>query len=410
MLRKFAENISESKDRASYWEINRYNLPAPVNYKDDTQFWYNLPANFDLLDACYRMYIWTGDSTYVSDPAFKNFYRRTVHDFVDRWDLSLDRIMTRARIMNTRGHADPTNRFQTNRGIPSYDEGDPNFVVAVDQLAVQYAGYLAYARLAALDGDTHDSSDFLSRAESVKAFLNTTWWNSKSGTFYSRVNLGHKLEGQGLNRSLLYYGAAEEGVKSSALVKSILNAISNKQEIGIEEQSHLPEILYRYAEPAAAYEQILDLTREDKDRREYPEVSFSVIGAIVTGLMGLDIESSAPSSALADGGYVEGPLVTTSRLTSQTQWAEINNVPVRANRIRLRHDGSRKSTLENLNGPSLVWKACFPGSFPHLLVDKRTVAADSIKRQNQTLSCVSVPVAPANTRTIQALDRPPLRQ
>ena len=29
MLLKFAQNISESKDYASYWEINRYNQPAP---------------------------------------------------------------------------------------------------------------------------------------------------------------------------------------------------------------------------------------------------------------------------------------------------------------------------------------------------------------------------------------------
>ena len=31
MLRKFAENISDSKDWCSYWEINRYNRPAPVD-------------------------------------------------------------------------------------------------------------------------------------------------------------------------------------------------------------------------------------------------------------------------------------------------------------------------------------------------------------------------------------------
>lgn len=55
MLQKFAENISDSKDWCSFWEIDRYNRPAPVDYKDDTQFWYNLPANFDVLDACYRM-------------------------------------------------------------------------------------------------------------------------------------------------------------------------------------------------------------------------------------------------------------------------------------------------------------------------------------------------------------------
>ena len=92
MLRKFAENISDSKDWCSYWEIDRHNRPAPVDYKSDAEFWYNLPANFDVLDACYRMYLWTGDLTYINDPVFLNFYRRTVNDYVERWGLGLDEI------------------------------------------------------------------------------------------------------------------------------------------------------------------------------------------------------------------------------------------------------------------------------------------------------------------------------
>src|SRR3954469_22365690 len=87
MLHKFAKNISESKDVCNPWESNRDNVPAPVDYLDDAHFWYNLPANFDVLDVCYRMYAWTGDQTYVTDSAFLNFYGRTVHDYVDPWDL-----------------------------------------------------------------------------------------------------------------------------------------------------------------------------------------------------------------------------------------------------------------------------------------------------------------------------------
>jgi len=135
MLRKFAQNISESKDWCSYWEINRENRPAPVDYLDDAHFWYNLPANFDLLDACYRMYVWSGDTTYLNDPVFVNFYRRSVHEYVGRWDLGVGGIMTRPRIMNFRVIPGAGNRFEKSRGIPSYDESDPNFVVAIDQLA-----------------------------------------------------------------------------------------------------------------------------------------------------------------------------------------------------------------------------------------------------------------------------------
>lgn len=95
MLRRFAENISASKDWCSYWEINYLNRPAPIDFKSDAEFWYNLPANFDVLDACFRMYLWTGDRSYIEDSVFVNFYDHTVREYVSRWDLSPDRIMTR---------------------------------------------------------------------------------------------------------------------------------------------------------------------------------------------------------------------------------------------------------------------------------------------------------------------------
>lgn len=401
MLRKFAENISDSKDWCSYWEINRDNLPAPVDYKDDTQFWYNLPANFDVLDACYRMYVWTGDSAYITDPVFQNFYRRTVHDYVDRWDLSLDRIMTRPRIMNIRGHVDPENRFQRNRGIPSYDERNPRLAVAVDQFAAQYAGYRAYARLAQVRGDATEAKEFLLRAAAMRLFVNDTWWDRKSGIYYSRLNLDHQLEGHGLNSSLLYYGAAEQGEKSSAVLKEIVDAIGQKEVMGVEGQSYLPEILYRYGKPDVAYEEILDLTREDKERREYPEVSFSVVGAIVNGLMGIEVEATEPGKVLQDSLYVEGPVITTPQLTSRTQWAEVDHVPIRTNEIRVRHDGLRKSALENVSGPSLIWKACLPGSFPQLLVDGKAVAAKRAERNDQVISCAAIPVGSGDIETVQ---------
>lgn len=370
MLRKFAENISESKDWCSYWEINRENKPAPVDYVDDAHFWYNLPANFDVLDSCYRMYIWTGDQSYITDPVFLNFYRRTVHEYVKRWDLGLDRIMTRPRILNA------TDRSQKNRGIPSYDEGDPNFVVAIDQLAAQYAGYLAYARFERLKGDQKEAEEFFTRARDVKSLVNKEWWDNTAHKYYTRVNLDHRLDGHGPALALLYYGVAEDGPKSTAIVDAL------PKSAGIEGQSHLPEVLYRQGKAEAAYDQILDLTSEGKNRREYPEVSYAVVGAIATGLMGLE---------------VDGAVMTLPRLTAATEWAELDHVPVRANELNIRHDGVAKTTFTNSKGPSLRWRACFPGSYSALLVDHETVAA----RRGQKISCTTIDVGSGDTRVVQ---------
>ena len=391
MLRKFAQNISDSKDWCSFWEINRYNLPAPADYQDDTKFWYNLPANFDILDACYRMYLLTGDSTYIDDPVFLNFYRRTVHDYVQRWDLSTDRIMARQRIMNIRGHPDPANRLQRNRGIPSYDEGDPNFTVAIDQLAAQYAGYVAYARIAQIRGKTDEAEEFLAQASALKALVNSAWWDSKSGSYYSRLNLDHQLEGHDLSQSLLYYGAAEDGAKSSSVLRSVMDRITKKNLVGIENQSYLPEILYKFGESEASYEQILDLTAEDKVRREYPEVSYSVLGAIVSGLMGITVEAAEQ-------------ITTISRLTPATPWAELTHVMLRRNEIRVRHDGLTKSLLENVSGPALIWEACFSGRSTHLLVDRKPASAQSVERYGQVQSCATLPVGSGDSKVVQAVE------
>lgn len=62
MMMKFAENISEPKDWCTYWEINRHDEPAPVDYASDTEFWYCLNANFDVIQTCLKMYEWTGDT------------------------------------------------------------------------------------------------------------------------------------------------------------------------------------------------------------------------------------------------------------------------------------------------------------------------------------------------------------
>jgi hypothetical protein len=50
MLRQFAQHISASKKWCSWWEITGDGNPAPVDYKSDQNFWYDLPANFDVVE------------------------------------------------------------------------------------------------------------------------------------------------------------------------------------------------------------------------------------------------------------------------------------------------------------------------------------------------------------------------
>lgn len=185
MLFRFAENISESKDWCSYWEINKDNLPAPVDYKNDKDFWYNLPANFDVIDACFRMCLWSGDTSYVTDPVFLNFYEKSLTDYVGRWDLSADRIMSRKRIMNLpEGATSENHHYYDNRGIPGYFEGAGGMMqMGIDLLAAQYTAYNWYHyRLIA---PAQRESQWLREANKIDSIIRSILWDPELSAFKS---------------------------------------------------------------------------------------------------------------------------------------------------------------------------------------------------------------------------------
>ena len=260
-----------------------------------------------------------------------------------------------------------------------------------------------YARFEQLHGNNQEAREFLKRADDVKAFLNRVWWDNESGTYYSSLGLDRKLKKTGSNLAVLYYGVAEEGAKAESVVNAILRSIESKESIGIEQQSHLPEILYRYGRPEAAYAQILDLTREEKKRREYPEVSYSVIGAIVTGTMGTELALPESLNGLQEALYVQRTVRTLPRLTAKTKWAELRHVPIWTNEISVRHDGLNKTTLTNVAGPALIWNACFPGVYSQLLANGKGVEAmpPGATRNGQPVSCTTIVVGSGERKVVQ---------
>lgn len=392
MLRRFAENISASKDWCSYWEIDRLNRPAPVDYKSDAEFWYNLPANFDVLDACYRMYLWTGDKSYVEDPVFLNFYDRTMTDYVARWDLAPDRIMKRTSNIETPPFF---------RGDPTYEESSRDNVVGIDLLATQYAAYRAYAAIQSIRGNRQAARRSLQTAAQVKSLINTVWWNSSQRYFYAFLNKQHQFTGRA-GADLLYRDAAEDGAKTSSALQTLLTTMKTEPASAVEAKSHYAEILYRYGDPDAAYDQIIDLTQEGRERREYPEVSYSVIGALATGLMGIRVKPTLPLEEVAAGKPFEAVITTMPQLTGKVTWAELRNLPVQGNAISVRHAGNESTAMTNAGKKALLWKASFLGSFTTLLADGKPLNAHSeSKGPGRVSSWVEVTVPARSTLQIK---------
>lgn len=386
MLRRFAENVSDARDWCSLWEIDRYNRPAPVDYRNDAEFWYNLPANFDILDCAYRLHLWTGDLDYVQDPVFVNYYERTVRDYVERWGLGLDQVMKRPRLLNVRGMLDPRKKFQLNRGIPGYDEQDTDYVLGVDVLATQYQGYVAYARIQEIRGLEEPARAFLDKAAAVRALVNQTWWNDAGGHFYSRLDKDHKFAGRA-GQGLLYRDIVDGGPKTEAALREGRGSV---------------EVLYRYGDPDVATARMLEIAQGGRSRREYPEVPFSWIGALVNGTMGITLEARSALESLTEGFWVATVVTTLPGLGTKVAWAELRELPVRANAISVRHDGMRKTTFTNHKGPALLWRPMFAGKHESLLVNGRpTKARVATGTSGRELSSVRITVGGGGTVTVQ---------
>lgn len=377
MLKKFAENISQSRDWCSYWEINKFDLPAPEDYKNDDDFWYNLPANFDILDCCYRQYLWTGDLEYINDPIFLNFYEKTVKDYVKCWDVNGD------GLLEYKGDF-------AYRGIPSYLEGQVGInkiVSACDMIAAQYRGYLSYSKIQRLRGNDSQAKEYEEKADNIKHIFDTKWWNEHKHNYNTFIlengelcgGSKNELENNGdmVTTLHLYFGIVESKQRINDSIKVLLSC----KNINVETESHYPEVLYKYGFNKEAYDFIMDLVSPLKKRKEYPEVSYSVMNSVVTGIAGLKVDSTRRL------------IESTPRLTDEVQWIEISSIPVFNNEVSIKCLGNKEMIFTNNSGGTVYWRAAFKQEVSELLVDGVRVKAEKEeKNDGNKYSYVEIPV------------------
>ena len=189
------------------------------------------------------MYLWSADRTYIDDPAFLNFYDRTVTDYVSRWDLSADRIMTRRNPLQTSSFF---------HGDPSYEESRRDVTLGVDLLATQYAGYRSYAAIQSIRGDQASAQIYLRRASELRDLINTEWWNANGGYFFAFLDKDHQFQGHA-GADLLYRDVIDDGPKTQSALDNLLKTMRVEPASEVEPESHYAEILYPNGDPDAAY-------------------------------------------------------------------------------------------------------------------------------------------------------------
>ena len=371
MLHHFAENISEQRDWCTFWEIDQRGLPCPADYQDDSRFWYNLPANFDVIDCCLRQFQWTGRPGYRTDPAMVFFYQKSVDEYVRAWDRDGDGLLEHR----------PTDAF---RGIATYDEQVEHPLMGSDLLAAQYAGYRACAEL--LEQGKEGAGILLERAEALRKLYDQAWWNPDSGYYHSyRSQDGAFCPGfhGPTNLFSLYFNLIQNPIRLSRTLDQVIEQVPL---CNLEARTYLPETLFRFGRIEAAYQEMLALFSPSLARREYPEVSFALIGALGTGLMGL-----APQASLRQIGT----------LPRSVGWAELVHVPFIDAALTVRHEGQHTTHFTLQDGGALTWRAAFPGNHTILTVDGQSMPA----RQTSDFtgspeSCVLLRVNPGETHRV----------
>ncbi|MBD5161901.1 MAG: hypothetical protein HDT14_07835 [Oscillibacter sp.] len=330
MLRRFAQSMAESRDYCCFWEITGDGRPAPEDYVDDRDFWYNLPANYDVLDACWRMYCLTGDGDYRDDPDFQAFYDHTVKEYTAVWDHDGD------------GVPDRDLQGIHRRGIPSYDErkGMEEMSVAADLIAAQYRGYRSYAQLRGLTGA--GAAEWEEKAEQLAGLLATKWYDKAERRFYGTMDRAGKMfPALGSPHLLAYFDAVRDEEQRLTLLDQI-DAIG-RAGIIVELMSHYPEIFFRHGQPDRGLYWLEQLLDPSLPRREYPEVSFAAVGAYVTGLMGIS------------GDAASRTLYTSGQLPAAVGAASLENCPLFGGTIDLTYQ-DRSVRLRNCTGAPLRWR------------------------------------------------------
>jgi hypothetical protein len=345
MLGLFARNVSSSKDWCSYWEINKWGKPAPEDYRNDREFWYNLPANFDILYASWRLYLWSGDERYINDPAFINFQQRTVKEYIDQWVLAADSLLTRPIHPIKSIPLNEKDAFSTCRGLPSYSEGIPKLKTGVDLVAALYRGLLTYSDILAKRGMKKEASYYANKAETYRSHLEKNWWDAQASQYNTLYGDNSKFAKDASETFLLWFDALRDTARLEKTVAHMATVEAN-----IENTSYYPYLFYKNGLWDEARKCILYLSDPATQRREYPEVSFSVIEGVVHGLMGIDPD--APS----------GTISTVFR-TNRNGFSTVKHLPLLHTSIDLSHLSDRRSVLTNHGEQAFKWKAIFYGNF-----------------------------------------------
>jgi hypothetical protein len=381
MFTKFVGNISCSKNWCSFWEINRYNMPAPVDYRNDSDFWYNLDANFDIVYACRRLYDWTGNKMYITNPAFLNFFDASLNQYITKWQLEPGTLLERPYNLNR----DTTvqHDFGYGYGLPSYAESQDRLTMSADLIAALYQGNISYSEILLFLGRKSESSLYRQKAAQYKKVLMNHWWDNEAkhfNTWYSGEGKFGRGEG---DVYLLWFDI----LRDRDLIRSVILDLVDKK-LNIENMSYFPYLFYKNGYWQEAYKYLLYCSDPLTKRRDYPEVSFGVIEGIVQGLMGVSPMASTRT-------------VQVLFRSAATSYARLKNLNVLGTYLDISFEGTKETEVRNSGLLPVIIKAGFKGKYENAFEgDKSIPVTLSVADNNMIITWAEFTLDPGQTKCV----------
>ncbi|MFH0270413.1 hypothetical protein [Vibrio jasicida] len=387
MFKTFAKHSTESRKWYTLWAVNFDGTPHTIDYKDDSWFVREVPAQFEFVEKAWKQYQWTGDKRYIEDPDLWRFYTKVLTDYIALHD-----------------DQDPNGIAEGYGGIfegsATYNERGEFPIEAGDGIGSQYQATVAYAAMLGAREEYSEAALWQEKAQQLKDFFNEEWSiadpNKPLDNYVNIVQRdGFRMNDFGKENSwfMPMKLITEPGERNNRyldfIAENLGDGIGSTPEApyNIEAYTYIPETYFPYNRNAEAWkwmQYIMDIKDEPHERPtqgtngDYPEISFTFISNTIEGLMGIK-----PDAA-------NHRVVTASHLTDDIDWLQVEQLPMGEHELTLRHDGLERSTLTNTSEENLEWEAWFYGDYPTLIVDEQSVSAKHKYVNGQKVSYVIV--------------------
>ncbi len=402
MFNAFAKSSTEARKWYALWALNFDGSPYTVDYKSDTNFVREVPAQFELVEKAYKQFLWSGDERYISDEMF-NFYTKVMTDFVELHDT------------NGNGVAEGTGEGIWSGSCTYNERGGQPIIEAGDAIGSQYQATLAYAGFCKARGDEESAELWYQKAADLKKYFNEEWGvmpGDEDGNYARALSTDGVTKYNDFGKENSWFMPlkmiTEPGEKNDNYLDFISENLADGIGTGpnaptnIEAYTYIPDMFFLYNRNNDAWKwmkyilSVKDDTHENAAQGtngDYPEISYTLVSQTVEGMMGV-----TPN-------VQEKTLTTVPRLPDEVGYVTLKYQEVGNNEIDLTHNGNTESVLHNTSGDTLTWEAQFYGEYNPILFDGEPVAAQQKEINGETVSYASVSIEAGQTVTAAAANR-----